>query len=549
MVPAARQLTYVYRLIADYKRSAYLEPCRVHASLEEPGERTTMASLIDFAALDLRGAFDFAIMIEEDAQVRYERLSRLLGQDPGGAGDVFRMMVVNEGKHRSDLISRRDTLFRNHAPRIAISVLDEGVEAPDVDDDELPRTAREALEVSLAAERRAYEFFGAAIPHIVDPGVRAFFQGLKQEEAEHAALIARKIAELGGSGDGGEDQAPPARDVERTVAAETYPDRALLETALPRFDAATQAVAVGAIVEGMKPGELAAALGVSRRTVGRKLTRFLAIARRHVAAAVAVATLASCAGSLPQTGGLARSAEQEPPRPAPAAGFSLSPAGGEGGVRELLAMPTFDPRPGPPSSRGRQTPRSPLPGALEQDCDEPKELAEHIYAQVAARMPRLAPAVHGRVARAIVAEAELASVDPLLVLALIHVESSFDPSVVSEAGAVGLMQLLEPTMRREMARSGLRVADPLDPVANVQAGVRYLRRLIDAFGGEVDVALMAYNAGPSRIRGHQRRGEIPKRFRVYPRRVNSELERLRRAMGARATRLVATKGSGPRSLG
>ncbi len=157
-------------------------------------------------------------------------------------------------------------------------------------------------------------------------------------------------------------------------------------------------------------------------------------------------------------------------------------------------------------------------------------LVEGVRTFVATRMPRQAPLLHRRLARAILAEAELAGVDPFLVLALIHVESSFDPAAVSRSGAVGLMQLVEPTLRREMERSGLRATNPLDPVTNVRAGVRYLRRLIDAFG-EVDLALMAYNAGPNRIRGHLRRGEIPKRFQVYPRAVNSEVERLRTAVG------------------
>jgi soluble lytic murein transglycosylase-like protein len=65
---------------------------------------------------------------------------------------------------------------------------------------------------------------------------------------------------------------------------------------------------------------------------------------------------------------------------------------------------------------------------------------------------------------------------------------------------------------------------------NVRAGIRYLRRLLDAFGRE-EHALMAYNAGPNRILGYLREGggEIPERFRVYPRRVKAEVRRLRRA--------------------
>ncbi len=131
-------------------------------------------------------------------------------------------------------------------------------------------------------------------------------------------------------------------------------------------------------------------------------------------------------------------------------------------------------------------------------------------------------------ARTIVSEAVGAGIDPLLVLAVIEVESSFDRDALSDRGAMGLMQLRAPTLRRELERAGLEPDFPNDPVANVQAGIRYLRRLLDAFGRD-DVALMAYNAGPNRILGYLRGGEIPSRFHVYPRRVKAELRRLRRA--------------------
>jgi soluble lytic murein transglycosylase-like protein len=109
------------------------------------------------------------------------------------------------------------------------------------------------------------------------------------------------------------------------------------------------------------------------------------------------------------------------------------------------------------------------------------------------------------------------------------------------------MQLLEPTMQSELKRWKLPPSDPRDPVANVQAGVRYLRRLVDAFG-DMNVALMAYNAGPNRIRGHLRAGEIPERFHVYPQRVNRELGRLRVALGGRpsSTSVLATADGPPR---
>jgi soluble lytic murein transglycosylase-like protein len=74
-------------------------------------------------------------------------------------------------------------------------------------------------------------------------------------------------------------------------------------------------------------------------------------------------------------------------------------------------------------------------------------------------------------------------------------------------------------------------------VASVQAGVRYLRRLVAAFG-DTDLALMAYNAGPNRIVGYLRQGEIPERFHTYPRKVRSHMQRLGRAghPGPNATR-------------
>ena len=147
--------------------------------------------------------------------------------------------------------------------------------------------------------------------------------------------------------------------------------------------------------------------------------------------------------------------------------------------------------------------------------------------QLGNRMPALEAESRLALARTIVAEAQAARIDPLLVLALIQVESSFDPRALSVAGARGLMQLREPTLRRELERAGLPHLDLHDPAANVVAGVRYLRRLLDAFGRE-EVALMAYNAGPNRILGYLREGEIPERFQAYPRRVQAVHRKLRR---------------------
>ncbi len=80
----------------------------------------------------------------------------------------------------------------------------------------------------------------------------------------------------------GEDQAETELEVAASTPVDVYPDRALAQSVLSRFDAATQAVAVGVIVDGMEHEEVAAALGVSRRTVARKLERFLENARKYL---------------------------------------------------------------------------------------------------------------------------------------------------------------------------------------------------------------------------------------------------------------------------
>lgn len=104
-------------------------------------------------------------------------------------------------------------------------------------------------------------------------------------------------------------------------------------------------------------------------------------------------------------------------------------------------------------------------------------------------------------ARLVERAAERHGVDPRLVHALIEVESSYRPDAVSGAGAMGLMQLMPGTAKR------YGVADPMDPEANIEAGTRHIRALLDEFGPlfELD-SLAAYNAGEAVVRRH---GGIP----------------------------------------
>jgi soluble lytic murein transglycosylase-like protein len=90
--------------------------------------------------------------------------------------------------------------------------------------------------------------------------------------------------------------------------------------------------------------------------------------------------------------------------------------------------------------------------------------------------------------------------DPALLAGLIKQESGFNPNAGSAAGARGLTQLMPATA------AALGVTNVLDPQQAIQAGAKYLKRQLDAFGGDVTKALAAYNAGPGAVR---RFGGVP----------------------------------------
>ena len=85
------------------------------------------------------------------------------------------------------------------------------------------------------------------------------------------------------------------------------------------------------------------------------------------------------------------------------------------------------------------------------------------------------------------------NIDPALIKAIIWAESSFNPSAVSNKGALGLMQLMPSTAR------SLGIKNPLDPESNIDAGVRYFKQLMVTFNGDAKLALAAYNAGSPRV--------------------------------------------------
>jgi soluble lytic murein transglycosylase len=123
-----------------------------------------------------------------------------------------------------------------------------------------------------------------------------------------------------------------------------------------------------------------------------------------------------------------------------------------------------------------------------------------------------------RVEAAIVRESRRNGLDPLLVAAVIQVESRFDPFAVSGVGACGLMQLMPPTAEWLLSRD-LKPAHLFNPVLNIELGTLYLSQLMDQFDGDLNRALIAYNAGPSVARSLQRGSKSWKRLEQYPKAV------------------------------
>jgi soluble lytic murein transglycosylase-like protein len=114
--------------------------------------------------------------------------------------------------------------------------------------------------------------------------------------------------------------------------------------------------------------------------------------------------------------------------------------------------------------------------------------------------------------------AETHAINPALVRAVIQAESAWNTRAVSPKGALGLMQLMPETATE------LGVVDPFDPGQNIQAGVKYLKRLLDRYDGNAELALAAYNAGPGAVDKYGRKIPPYRETQAYVRKIVSVTE-------------------------
>ncbi len=145
---------------------------------------------------------------------------------------------------------------------------------------------------------------------------------------------------------------------------------------------------------------------------------------------------------------------------------------------------------------------------------------------ILARVPSASVELGGAIVGAVRAGTQATGLDPLLVLAVIEVESDWEADAVSGHGARGLMQLRKAALAEAERAAGVLPGDAHDPVHNVRMGIRYLALMVAKFG-DVDLGLMAYNAGPTRLRSYQADEEVPDSVRSYVRKVRREERSLR----------------------
>jgi soluble lytic murein transglycosylase-like protein len=146
---------------------------------------------------------------------------------------------------------------------------------------------------------------------------------------------------------------------------------------------------------------------------------------------------------------------------------------------------------------------APLIGDSEQNRAFKAHQVNQIRTAVDLQQDKMSDDASDKIARSIATVSQKYSVDPLLVVAVIQVESRFDHQAVSSAGAQGLMQI-QPAVVSQLIDAGKispskRHHNIKDPRVNIEVGVSYLAYMQELFG-DLKVALTAYNNGPSWVR-------------------------------------------------
>jgi rubrerythrin len=155
----------------------------------------------DLSRLTLRQALQYAISLEQDARDQYLALARSMKEyGESEAGEFFWRMAHLEEGHRVALETRRKAVVvageDDGSPSEGAPLHLHAWEGPLTDEAAMGLTLRAAIELSLAAEGRAHEFFVSALASIYDAEVHRLFLGLAEEELVHQAMLRKELEEL-----------------------------------------------------------------------------------------------------------------------------------------------------------------------------------------------------------------------------------------------------------------------------------------------------------------------------------------------------------------
>ena len=153
-----------------------------------------MSLELDFSKLSGTDVLDMAIAIEDEAQIYYEQLADWVNGESGfQAADFFRLMATREERHRDQIVAQRERLYGD-APKSNAADVSWAVEAPDFDAIPTKASLRQAFDVAMDAETRAYDFYASALEYVTDEKIVDLFEGLRQAEAEHQRLLREEMA-------------------------------------------------------------------------------------------------------------------------------------------------------------------------------------------------------------------------------------------------------------------------------------------------------------------------------------------------------------------
>ncbi|MGE5236571.1 MAG: ferritin-like domain-containing protein [Acidobacteriota bacterium] len=151
---------------------------------------------IDFAKLAPQDILDIAAFIEHEAQERYEVFAvHLETQGDRETARFFRTMAQLEATHGAQVEGRRVARFADLPGHIR-DVVEWDVEGPPLDRSQGSFTAEEALDLALASEVRAREFFAGAQQFMVDPQTAAMLAELHRDEVGHIRMLEEQKARL-----------------------------------------------------------------------------------------------------------------------------------------------------------------------------------------------------------------------------------------------------------------------------------------------------------------------------------------------------------------